>query len=200
MVVGTRTEGGPVRPRPRVWLWWKVGLTLLPALAVLALLAYGFTRDPSRIDSPLIGKPAPDFTLELLDGGRLGLSELRGRPVLVNFWASWCYPACWNEAPRLEAAWQRYRDRGVMIVGVVYQDSAENAREFVRKHGKTYPNGLDPAGRVGLDFGVYGVPETFFIDRKGTIADKHIGEIQMNTLITKIEALLEPSQARADQP
>lgn len=87
-----------------------------------------------------------------------------------------------------------------MIVGVVYQDSADNAREFVRTHGKTYPNGLDPSGRVALDFGVYGVPETFFIDRNGIIAGKHIGEIQMSTLITKIEALLDASQARARQP
>jgi cytochrome c biogenesis protein CcmG/thiol:disulfide interchange protein DsbE len=187
-----------VRAQPQ--RWWKLGLMLLPAVGVLALLAYGFSREPGRIDSPLIGGPAPDFTLELLDGGRLELSELRGRPVLVNFWASWCYPACWNEAPRLEAAWQQYRDRGVMVVGVVYQDTAENAREFVRKHGKTYPNGLDPAGRVALDFGVYGVPETFFIDGTGVIADKHIGEIPTSTLVTKIEALLGASPARAGQP
>lgn len=70
----------------RAGRWWKFGLMLLPALTVLALLAYGFTRDPIRIDSPLIGKPAPDFRLDLLDGGRLESSELRGRPVLVNFW------------------------------------------------------------------------------------------------------------------
>jgi cytochrome c biogenesis protein CcmG/thiol:disulfide interchange protein DsbE len=183
----------------RSHLWWKLGLMLLPAVALIVLLAFGFTRDPSRIDSPLIGRPAADFRLELLDGGTLKLSDLRGRPVVVNFWASWCYPACWNEAPRLEAAWQRYRDRGVMVVGVVYQDTAENAREFIRTHGKTYPNGLDPAGRVALDYGVYGVPETFFIDRQGVIADKHIGEIHMETLTAKIDALLAASQARAGQ-
>jgi cytochrome c biogenesis protein CcmG/thiol:disulfide interchange protein DsbE len=110
--------------------------------------------------------------------------------VLVNFWASWCYPACWNEAPRLQAAWERYREKGLVMVGIVYQDREPNAREFIRKHGKTYPNGVDPKSRIAIDYGVYGVPETFFIDREGRIAHKHVGEIPVETLTREIERLL----------
>ncbi len=199
---GSRTGrgAGPAAVRLPWYCSWKFWLAVVPAVALVALLAFGFTRDPRRIDSPLVGKPAADFTLELLDGGVLRLSALRGRPVVVNFWASWCYPACWNEAPRLEAAWRRYRDRGLMMVGIVYQDSAANARDFVREHGKSYPNGLDPGGRIAIEYGVYGVPETFFIDREGIIVYKHVGEIQAETLTARIEGLLGAPQARAGRP
>ncbi|MBI2081868.1 MAG: TlpA family protein disulfide reductase [candidate division NC10 bacterium] len=174
------------RPSP----WWKWVLSVVLAAGVIALLAYGFTRSPKDIPSPLLRQPAPDFTLALLDGGRLTLSEQRGKVVVVNFWASWCYPACWNEAPRLQAAWERYREKGVVLVGVIYQDREPNAREFIRRHGKTYPNGMDAKSRVAIDYGVYGVPETFFIDREGRIAHKHVGELPMDTLTREIERLL----------
>ncbi len=156
----------------------------------IALLAFGFTRNPKEIPSPLIGKPAPSFTLSLLNGGTLSLEAFRGKVVVVNFWASWCFPACWNEAPRLEAAWQRYKEKGVVILGIVYQDTEERAREFIKRFGKTYPNGLDLKSRIAIDYGVYGVPETFFVDRQGRIMHKHVGEIQMETLVAKIEELL----------
>lgn len=170
--------------------WWKWVLSGAIAAGLIALLAYGFTRSPKDIPSPLLGQPAPEFTLALLDGRRLTLSEQRGKVVVVNFWASWCYPACWNEAPRLQAAWERYREKGVVVVGVVYQDREPNAWEFIRRHGKTYPNGLDAKSRVAIDYGVYGVPETFFIDREGRIAHKHVGELPMDTLTREIERLL----------
>jgi len=169
--------------------WIKI-LALVLVLSLVLLLASGLGKDPKRIPSPLIGKEASDFTLQLFEGGTLQLKELRGNVVVVNFWASWCYPACWNEAPRLEAAWQRYKDQGLMMIGVVYQDSEKNAREFIKRFGKTYPGGLDPSGRIAIDYGVYGVPETFFIDREGKIAYKHIGEISVEVLTTKIEQLL----------
>jgi len=92
--------------------WKKLFILFLLVLSFIALLAYGFTRNPKEIPSPLVGKPAPPFTLKLLNGGTLSLEALRGKVVVVNFWASWCFPACWNEAPRLEAAWQRYKERG----------------------------------------------------------------------------------------
>lgn len=174
------------RPSP----WWKWVLSGALAAGVIALLAYGFTRSPKDIPSPLLRQPAPDFTLALLDGGRLTLSEQRGKVVVVNFWASWCYPACWNEAPRLQAAWERYREKGVVLVGVIYQDREPNAREFIRRHGKTYPNGMDAKSRVAIDYGVYGVPETFFIDREGRIAHKHVGELRTDTLTREIERQL----------
>lgn len=174
----------------RTAAWWKWLLSVGIAAGLIALLAYGFTRSPKDIPSPLVRKPAPDFSLALLDGGALNLHELRGKVVVVNFWASWCYPACWNEAPRLQAAWERYRERGVVVVGIIYQDREPSAREFIRRHGKTYPNGMDAKSRIAIDYGVYGVPETFFIDREGRIAHKHVGEIPMETLAQAIEKLL----------
>lgn len=196
---------GPLEPVtvPTVGTRWEIRWRRVRRLliviggvgAVLSLLAYGFTRDPKAIPSPLVGRPAPTFSLTLLQGGSLDSSTLRGKVVVVNFWASWCYPACWNEAPRLEAAWRRYRDRGAALVGIVYQDSEANAREFIERHGKTYPNGVDPSSRIAINYGVYGVPETFFIDRAGRIRRKHVGEIDEETLRNVIESLIgEPTQ------
>lgn len=174
-------------------------LVILSVIGLLVLLAYGFWTDPRLVPSPLVEGPAPDFRLTLLDGEQVRLSNFKGRPVVVNFWASWCYPACWNEAPRLEATWQRYKDQGVMLIGIVYEDTEENARDFITKHGKTYPNGLDVKSRIAIEYGVFGIPETFFVDREGKITHKHIGEIDMQTLTVQTEALLATPQARADR-
>jgi cytochrome c biogenesis protein CcmG/thiol:disulfide interchange protein DsbE len=175
-------------------------LAILSVVALLVLLAYGFWTDPRQIPSPLVAGPAPDFTLTLLDGKEFRLRDLKGQPVVVNFWASWCYPSCWNEAPRLEATWQRleatwqrYKDRGLVMVGIVHQDTEENAKDFIEKHGKTFPIGMDPKSRIAIEYGVYGLPETFFIDREGKIAHKHIGEIDMEMLTAETEVLMQPA-------
>ncbi|MGH2370769.1 MAG: TlpA disulfide reductase family protein, partial [Chloroflexota bacterium] len=102
------------------------------------------------------------------------LADRRGRPVLVNFWASWC-PPCREEAPRLERLWREYRERGVAVVGIDVWDTERDARRFLREAGVTYPNGPDPGGRIAMDFGVAGVPETVLIDGDGQIARKWIG-------------------------
>ena len=169
---------------------WVKAIIPLSVVGLLLLFAYGFWTNPRQIPSPLVGRPAPDFTLTLLDGKELRLRDLRGRPAVVNFWASWCYPSCWNEAPRLEATWQRYKDQGVVMVGIIYQDTEENARNFIDNHEKTYPNGLDPKSRIAIAYGVYGIPETLFIDRDGKIGHKHIGEISVETLTAETGALL----------
>jgi cytochrome c biogenesis protein CcmG/thiol:disulfide interchange protein DsbE len=173
--------------------WPRALLLAAVVVGFVALLAFGFTRNPKEIPSPLVGRPAAPFTLALLDGGELRMEDLRGKIVVLNFWASWCYPACWNEAPRLEGAWRRHREHDVMIVGAVYQDTAANARDFIRQHGKTFPNGLDQGSRAAIAYGVYGVPETFFIDREGRIAHKHIGEISEVVLEGEIQKLLTAS-------
>lgn len=174
---------------------WVKAIIPLSVVGLLLLLGYGFWTNPRQIPSPLVGRPAPDFTLTLLDGKELRLRDLKGRPVVVNFWASWCYPSCWNEAPRLEAAWQRYKDQGVVMVGIIYQDTEENAKDFIDKHGKTYPNGLDIKSRIAIAYGVYGIPETFFIDRDGKIGHKHIGEISVEILTAETEALLRAARS-----
>ena len=168
-------------------LRWAIPLAALP---VLLLLGYGFRTNPREIPSPLIGKPAAPFTLATFDGGQVSLEALRGRVVVVNFWASWCYPACYEEAPALERAWETYKDRGVMMIGINIQDKEEPAKKFLTQFGHTFPNAPDPAGRVSVDYGVYGVPETFFIDRAGRVRWKHVGAVTDQIFKERVETLL----------
>jgi len=168
-------------------LRWAIPLAALP---VLLLLGYGFRTDPREIPSPLIGKPAAPFTLATFDGGQVSLEALRGRVVVVNFWASWCYPACYEEAPALARAWQTYKDRGVMMIGINIQDKEEPAKKFLTQFGHTFPNAPDPAGRVSVDYGVYGVPETFFIDRAGRVRWKQVGAVTEQIFQERVETLL----------
>jgi cytochrome c biogenesis protein CcmG/thiol:disulfide interchange protein DsbE len=116
-------------------------------------------------------------------GGSLQLSSLRGRPAVVNFWATWCIP-CIQEHASLAAGAQANPD--VTFLGVVYEDTAENARSFLAKRGAAYASYADEDGKAAIAFGVYGVPETFFIDAKGTITDKYVGPLDRDTLREKL--------------
>jgi cytochrome c biogenesis protein CcmG/thiol:disulfide interchange protein DsbE len=181
--VAPSAQGRPSKPGKT----WRFLVAASVLLGVLALFAWGLTRDPKLIPSPLIDKEAPLFALEVFEGGAFRLEEQRGKVVVLNVWASWCYPACWNEAPRLEAAWRQYRDQGVIVVGLNYQDREAEARAFIQRFGKTFPNGPDKGSKIAIAYGVYGVPETFFIDHTGQIYAKHIGEISSETLQAKID-------------
>ena len=108
----------------------------------------------------------------------------------MNFWASWCYPACYEEAPVLERSWRAYRGRGVVVVGVDIQDKPEAAQKFVRDFGLTFPNAQDLTGTVSVDYGVYGVPETFFVDRQGRIRVKHVGALTDDVFRETVDRLL----------
>jgi cytochrome c biogenesis protein CcmG/thiol:disulfide interchange protein DsbE len=172
---------------------WKQALIPLAILPLILLLAYGFWTDPKAIPSPLIRKAAPSFRMTVFDGGELSLEALRGKPVVLNFWASWCYPACYEEAPLLESTWRKYRAQGLMIVGVDIQDKEANAREFMRRFSFTFPNGPDPGSKISIDYGVYGVPETFFIDREGRITYKHVGGVTPMLMDEQVQVLLKGS-------
>jgi cytochrome c biogenesis protein CcmG/thiol:disulfide interchange protein DsbE len=172
---------------------WKTLLVPLASVPVILLLAYGFRTDPRAIPSPLITKPAPAFTLAAFDGPQVTLVSLKGKPVVVNFWASWCFPACYEEAPLLQAAWERYKGRGLVVLGVAIQDQEANIRQFMKRFGFTFPNGPDPGGKISIDYGIYGVPETLFIDREGRIAYKHVGALTPELLDAQIQALLKGS-------
>ena len=163
---------------------------LISLVPVLALFAYGLTRDPRSIPSPLVGREASNFSLALFDGGTFTLAAQHGKVVVINVWSSWCIPACYNEAPALEAAWQRYRGADVVVLGVNYQDREAAAREFLARFRHTFPNGPDVGSKIAIEYGVYGVPETFFISRDGRIAHKHVGEISLPVLVQQIERLL----------
>jgi cytochrome c biogenesis protein CcmG/thiol:disulfide interchange protein DsbE len=166
--------------------WMRAVIVFAVVVPIVGLLAYGFTVDPREIPSPLIGKIAPGFTLTLFEGKTLRLEELRGKVVFLNFWASWC-PPCRAEARTLEAAWRSERDQDVVFLGIDIQDTEGAARAFLQEFGVTYPNGRDATGKIAIDYGVWGIPETFFIDRAGRITYKHVGALGAATIAAKLE-------------
>ncbi|MBI2313950.1 MAG: DsbE family thiol:disulfide interchange protein [Betaproteobacteria bacterium] len=165
-------------------------LPLLIFVVVAAMFAVGLTLNPREVPSPLIGKPVPRFSLPPVQGRTLGLSsaDLKGEVSLVNVFASWCV-ACRSEHPLLIDL----KQRGVVpIHGLNYKDRPEDAANWLRELGDPYTRtGADIDGRVAIDWGVYGVPETFVIDRQGRIAFKQIGPITPQVLEEKIVPLIE---------
>jgi cytochrome c biogenesis protein CcmG/thiol:disulfide interchange protein DsbE len=174
----------------RRWRW----LIPLSTIPVLALLAYGFRVNPREIPSPLIGRPASAFALRTFEGDAVSREGLAGKVVVLNFWASWCHPACYEEAPVLERGWRAYRERGLAVVGVDIQDTAEAAGKFIRDFSLTFPNGPDPTGKISVDYGVYGVPETFFLDRRGRVRIKHVGALTDTVFREHVERLLSEAE------
>lgn len=134
-------------------------------------------------------RPAADFVIPQLGGGTFRLSDQRGHPVVVNFWASWC-PPCKDEARAFEAAWQTYRGRGVVFLGVDVWDKESDARAFVDQFGLTYPNGLDTSA-ITVEYGVTGIPETFAIDADGRLIRHWVGPMDAAQLRGFIDGMLE---------
>ena len=176
----------------RILRWLLIPVVVLP---VGWLLFTGFGRDPREIASPLVGRPAPEWSLVTLDGERLGSDELAGRPYIVNFWASWCVPACVDEHPVLASAHQMHGE-DVTIVGVLYQDEPASAESFLARYGDAgYAHVNDEAGRLAIDFGVTGPPETFFVDADGIVRDKQFGPLTEELLAERMSSIL-PVAAR----
>ena len=178
--VGENWRSGPDMP------WRRILLTLAVILPLVGVLAFGFSRDPRYISSPLIGQPAPPFTVTLFDGKTLSLADLRGKVVFLNFWASWC-PPCRAEARELEAVWQRYRDKNIVFLGIDIQDTEKEAFAFLKEFQITYPNGRDVSGKISIDYGVWGIPETFLIDPEGRITYKHVGGLGSPIIVAKLD-------------
>ncbi|HVR70887.1 MAG TPA: redoxin domain-containing protein [Vicinamibacteria bacterium] len=148
---------------------------LLLTLPLLGVLVAGLGRDLT-VRSPLVGRPAPAFSLRPVGGGTpIGTAELRGQPAVVNFWATWCVP-CYQEHGVLTRA-ARALDGRVRFLGVVYEDAEENVQRFLQEHGGGYPSLLDEESRTAIAYGVFGVPETYFLDANGTVVGKHIGPL-----------------------
>jgi cytochrome c biogenesis protein CcmG, thiol:disulfide interchange protein DsbE len=170
----------------------KLGLGLALAAAVLLfVLARGFGRDPHEVPFMLRGKPAPEFTLRRLDtGAPVRLSELRGKPIVLNFWASWCGP-CKLEHPVI--AWGAHRfGAEAQFFGVVFEDTEEAARQFAGPPDASFLQLYDERSHMAVDYGVSGVPETYFIDASGILRDKYVGPLDPPTLGKRIEALKRP--------
>ncbi len=150
------------------------------AAILLGILFMGLGKNPNEIRSPLIGKAAPTFTLREVGTGRaVDLAQLRGKPVVINFWATWCGP-CWEEHPVLVANAKMLPD--VQFLGVVFQDSEEKILGFLQQRGSSYPTVVDDRGKTAIAYGVGGIPETFFLDERGTIVAKYSGPMSSDVL------------------
>jgi cytochrome c biogenesis protein CcmG, thiol:disulfide interchange protein DsbE len=171
--------------------WRRATMGIGVSLPFVALLAYGMTKDPRNIPSPLPGRPAPEFALQMLDNAdTVRLSDLRGNVVVLNFWASWCME-CRVEHSDLSLAASMFYNRGVRFYGLLYNDSPNNGRAWIREMGgQTYPALIDVGSRTAVNYGLYGVPETFIIDRNGTVVHKQIGPITVAKLAEILEPLL----------
>jgi cytochrome c biogenesis protein CcmG/thiol:disulfide interchange protein DsbE len=136
----------------------------------------------------LQGGRVPHFQLTTFEGDQIDLNDLRGQIVVVNFWASWCIE-CYDEAPLLEEAYQEFKDQGVIFVGIDYLDTEKEALVYMERYGITYPSGQDLGSEISRDFQITGVPETFFIDRDGTIHHVQIGPIERPQLRQLLQTL-----------
>ena len=169
----------------------------LALFAVLVgLLGVGLTMDPSKVPSPLVGKPVPAFELPRLEDPDRTVSPeaLKGRVYILNVWASWCV-SCRKEHPILMQAAQRGE---LTIIGLDYKDKRDDARRWLRRHGDPYRvSAFDAKGKVGIDLGVYGVPETYVIDAQGVIRHKHIGPLTRKEMRETILPLVQKLQAQS---
>ncbi len=166
-----------------------VGWTLLSRVPPAA------TSGGAPPPSPREGFSAPDFTLDVLGGGQVTLSDLRGKVVVVNLWASWC-PPCRAEMPAIENVYRVYKDQGLVVLGVntTFQDSEADAAAFVQNFGLTFPVPLDRTGAVSARYLLRGLPTTFFVDRRGVIRTVVVGgPMNEATIQSKVEDLLQES-------
>jgi cytochrome c biogenesis protein CcmG/thiol:disulfide interchange protein DsbE len=147
---------------------------------LIALLFLGLGKNPNEIRSPLIGRPAPAFALQEVGTKRtVDVAQFRGKPMVVNFWATWCGP-CWEEHPVLVATARSHPD--VQFLGVVFQDSEEKILGFLDQRGSSYSTVVDDRGKTAIAYGVAGVPETFFLDANGVIVAKYSGPLNADDL------------------
>jgi len=158
--------------------------------ALVAVLYFALGKDPQHIDSPLVGHVAPDFALKAVGSGEtIDLARYRGKPVVLNFWATWCHP-CWDEHPVLTENAQVMGDR-VQFVGVVFQDDEKKIVDFLQQRGWAYPTLVDDRGKTAIAYGIGGVPETFFLDKHGRIVEKFVGPMSTETLQANLRKVMQ---------
>jgi cytochrome c biogenesis protein CcmG/thiol:disulfide interchange protein DsbE len=159
----------------------------LAVAAIVVLLAVGFSRNPDVAPDPLVGHPAPAFALKTVAGKPVTLASLRGHPLVINFFASWCI-SCRQQEGNLVEAFRRYH-RDVRFVGIIYEDSASKAAEFGHSRGADWPDLIDSSGSTAVNYGISGIPETFFINAKGIIV-AHSDDLATSSLNAGIRAAL----------
>ena len=176
--------------RVRSRIGWGLAVLAVVVVIVGVALASRFGSDPSLVNSPLIGQKVPDIVLPYLEGaGQVALAEDRDEVLVVNFFASWCV-GCREEHPGLVAAASFFADAPVRMVGIAYQDRTDDAIGFLDRFGRGYEYVDDPGSRAAIEFGVFGIPETFFIDRDGIITGKIAGPVTPSELAGTIERML----------
>src|SRR4030066_705492 len=163
---------------------------LVLALVVIGfLLMQGNAKNEFSASSSEAKEPAPNFALVLLDGKSFQFSEHKGKPVLINFFASWCLP-CRDEMPVLEKIVRNYQPKGVVFLGIAVDDTEEKMKEFIKRYDVTFPVGLDKTAEIQKSFGLYGIPTTYFIDRNGMINYSHSGVVTEELLRHELDKLV----------
>ncbi len=189
---GWRALGVGLTPRSLMGLTITMALSGALMLILLARLIGASQAVASAPPYPLVGHAAPGFSIALWNGAagqNLRLSDLKGKVVVLNFWASWC-DNCTQELPALQSAYEQYHAKGVVFVGVAFADSIEHGKPFLQKYAVTYPAGPDADGSISIAYGVTGVPETIFIGRDGKIASKAPGGVDRATLDADLKGLV----------
>ncbi len=171
-----------------VWAMWGTGQGTATGQESEKAALQESNETPAR---PRVGEIAPDFTVDLMDGSSMSLSDLRGQTVVVNFWATWCSP-CESELPAFQAVWDEYQEQDVAFIGLALQEDQTEVQDMASKFNLTYPLALDPSGEIAvLAYGVTGVPETFIVDAEGQVAHVHIGPMSGDELRQELDSLLE---------
>ena len=170
-----------------------IAIVAFVVIGFLGLLVWGMlNREPITGLSgiTMVDRPAPDFVLQTFQDDTISLADLRGRPMVINFWASWC-PPCRDEAPLLERTWRAYKNRDLIFLGVNIQDRKEDAVNYMREFDITFPNGPDPTGEITINYGVSGLPVTFFVSRDGKVVRRWVGALEHSVLIRSIEEIMQ---------
>ena len=171
------------------------GIAILVLAILISLftifLATGLSNRTSvtgRSGEQLIGEKSPEFLAAAIDGDSVSLSNYLGSPIVLNFWASWC-PPCRDETPHFEKMWRLYRQKGVVLIGINVQDTVADADRYIKEFDVTFTNAIDKDGKIMVDYGVTGLPVTFFINREGIIIGRWVGSIGESNLKSRVEAL-----------
>jgi len=183
---GTTRHPTRLAGRGRAAVWIPIGVVVVIVVLLGSLLAFGLGRNPTEVQPVIVGKAAPGFSLRRLDGGgTVSLGAMRGQVVVLNFWASWCAD-CVVENSALRSVFDRYRDQGVRVLGVSFEDQSGTAEGFARQMGMRWPLVGDPGTSTAIRYGVTGVPETFVIAPDGRIVAKTIGPVTYSVLSDQI--------------
>ena len=171
------------------------GIAILILAILISLfaifLATGLANQASatgRSGEQLIGRKAPEFLADSINGKPVSLSNFPESPIILNFWASWC-PPCRDETPHFEKIWRLYKEKDVVVIGINVQDDLNSANEYISEFDVTFINGMDKNGRIMVDYGVTGLPVTFFLDREGIIIGRWVGSIGASSLESRVAAL-----------